>query len=171
MLAGSAPVARAKGVKLEGRVVGPPPDLEVSTPEVLRALRNLIDNAIRFTPSDGSVVVEAGVDHDVPEMAYVVVQDTGGGVPDEDLPRVFDVAFQRDRARTPGGGAGLGLAIAKGFVEAHDGESRSATRMAAPVFTVRLPRVSGPDAGARDGGCRVHRLARRRRARRPTGTT
>ncbi len=64
VLAGSAPVAAAKNVRLEGRLVGPPPELDVSAPEVLRALRNLLENAIRHTPSDGSVVVEAGVDDD-----------------------------------------------------------------------------------------------------------
>ena len=87
VLAGSAPVAAAKGVKLEGRLVGPPPELEVSAPEVLRALRNLLENAIRHTPSDGSVVVEAGIDDELPDYAYVAVRDTGGGVPLDDLPR------------------------------------------------------------------------------------
>ncbi len=91
---------------------------------MLRALRNLLDNAIRHTPSDGSIVVEAGVDDTLPNWAYVAVQDNGGGVPEDELPRIFDVAFQRERARTPGTGAGLGLAIAKGFVEAHRGELR-----------------------------------------------
>ena len=140
-LAGTAPVAAAKGVRLEGRLVGPPPALDVSAPEVQRALRNLLENAIRHTPSDGSIVVEAGRDEQVPEWAYVAVHDTGGGVPDEDLGRIFDVAFQRDRARTPGmgGGAGLGLAIARGFVEAHRGELRVRNESGGATFTVRLP--------------------------------
>ncbi|MDQ1435148.1 MAG: hypothetical protein QOF59_1964 [Actinomycetota bacterium] len=143
VLAGSAPVAAAKGVVLEGRLVGPPPELEVSAPEVLRALRNLLENAIRHTPSDGSVVVEAGIDDDLPDYAYVAVRDTGGGVPVEDLERIFDVAFQGDRARTPGvgAGAGLGLAIAKGFVEAHDGQLIVQNDERGAIFTVRLPRV------------------------------
>ncbi len=68
-LAGSAPIAAAKGVKLEGRLVGPPPELEVSAPEVLRALRNLLENAIRHTPSDGSVIVEAGIDDPRPAVS------------------------------------------------------------------------------------------------------
>jgi len=141
VLAGSAPVAAAKGVQLEGRLVGPPPDLEVSAPEVLRALRNLLENAIRHTPSDGSVIVEAGIDRDVPDYAYVAVRDNGGGVPAEDIARIFDVAFQGDRARTPGAGAGLGLAIAKGFVEAHRGRLDVANDNGGAVFTMRLPRV------------------------------
>ena len=127
---------------LEGRLVGPPTELEVSSPEVLRALRNLLENALRHTPTDGSVVVEAGVDDAAPDFVYVVVRDTGGGVPPDDLPRIFDVAFQGDRARTPGAGAGLGLAIAKGFVDAHRGRVECRERpAAAPIFTMRLPRV------------------------------
>jgi signal transduction histidine kinase len=108
---------------------------------VLRALRNLLENAIRHTPSDGSVVVEAGVDDERPDYAYVAVRDSGGGVPIEDLPRIFDVAFQSDRARTPGGGAGLGLAIAKGFVEAHAGQLYVQNEAEGAIFTVRLPMV------------------------------
>ena len=116
-IAGVAPVAEAKGVRLEGRIEGPAPDVKVSTPEVLRALRNVLENAIRHTPPDGSVMVEAGAD-DL-QHVYVSVLDTGGGVPEADLERIFDVAYQSDPARTAG--AGLGLAIARGFVEAHHG--------------------------------------------------
>jgi signal transduction histidine kinase len=139
VLAGSAPIAAAKRVRLQGRLVGPPPELDVSSPEVLRALRNLLENAIRHTPADGSVVVEAGVDDALPQWAYVAVQDTGGGVPEGDLPRIFDVAFMRDRARTPGTGSGLGLAIAKGFVEAHRGELFVHNEHGGARFIVRLP--------------------------------
>jgi len=141
VLAGSAPVAAAKGVHLEGRLVGPPTELEVSSPEVLRALRNLLENALRHTPTDGSVVVEAGVDEAMPDFVYVLVRDTGGGVAPDDLPRIFDVAFQGDRARTPGAGAGLGLAIAKGFVDAHRGELSVENDLGGAIFTMRLPRV------------------------------
>jgi signal transduction histidine kinase len=138
-LAGSAPIAAAKGVTLEGRMVGPPPELEISTPEVLRVLRNLLENAIRHTPSDGSVTVEAGVDDGTGDWAYITVADTGGGVADDDLARIFDVGYRHDGARTPGAGAGLGLAIAKGFVEAHRGELGVHNCKGGAAFTVRLP--------------------------------
>jgi signal transduction histidine kinase len=141
-IAGSAPIAAAKGVRLEGRMIGPPPELMASAPEVLRVLRNLLENAIRHTPSDGSVVVEAGVDDLEPEHVYVEVRDTGGGVPDADLPHIFDVAFRSDRARTPGTGSGLGLAIAKGFVEAHRGDLTVVNANGGARFTLRLPRES-----------------------------
>lgn len=141
-IAGSAPIAAAKGVKLEGRVIGPPPELMASAPEVLRVLRNLLENAIRHTPSDGSVIVEAGIDDLEPEHVYVEVRDTGGGVPEADLPHIFDVAFRSDRARTPGNGSGLGLAIAKGFVEAHNGDLTVVNANGGARFTLRLPRQS-----------------------------
>jgi signal transduction histidine kinase len=140
-LAGAAPIAAAKGVRLDGRVLGPPPELEVSAPELLRALRNVLENAIRHTPCDGAVVVEAGIDERLPDQVYVSVTDSGGGVPVEHIDRIFDVAFQVDRARTPGGGAGLGLAIAKGFVDAHHGEITVRNEDGGARFTVRLPRV------------------------------
>ena len=136
-LAGATPIAAAKGVRLEGRLDGPPAELEVSTSEVLRALRNILENAIRHTPSDGSVTVEAGSDD---AGAYVSVTDTGGGIPDRDLPRIFEVAFRGDAARTPGdGGAGLGLAIARGFVEAHRGDITVRNENGGCRFTVHLP--------------------------------
>jgi signal transduction histidine kinase len=136
-LAGASPVAAAKGVHLEGRLDGPPAELEVSASEVLRALRNILENAIRHTPNDGTVTVEAGHDD---ALAYVSVVDTGGGIAEPDLARVFDVAFRGDAARTPGdAGAGLGLAIARGFVEAHAGDITVRNENSGCRFTVRLP--------------------------------
>lgn len=140
-IAGAAAVAAAKGVRLEGRLDGKSRSLSVSAPEVLRALRNILENAIRHTPSDGTVVVEAGFDAG---NAYVSVVDSGGGIPDPDLPRVFDVAFRGDAARTPGTGAGLGLAIARGLVEAHRGEITVRNENGGACFTVRLPLSTGP---------------------------
>jgi signal transduction histidine kinase len=135
-LAGAAPVAQAKGVHLEGRLDGPTPELALSTPEVARALRNLLENAIRHTPADGTVRVEAGVDDG---HAYVAVADACGGIPEPDLERVFDVAFRGEMARTPGAGAGLGLAIARGMVEAHGGELTVGNDGPGCRFIVRLP--------------------------------
>src|SRR5207247_694731 len=88
-LAASAPAADAKGVRLEGRQAGPPPELPLATPEVSRALRNLLENAIRHTPSDGAVSVEVGIDG---QRAFVSVADSCGGIPADDLDRVFDPA-------------------------------------------------------------------------------
>jgi signal transduction histidine kinase len=135
-IAGVATVAAAKGVRLDGRVDGPGPAIHVSTPELLRALRNVLENAIRHTPPDGSVVVEAGTID--PHRAYISVLDSGGGVPEADLERVFEVAYQADSARREGG-AGLGLAIARGFVEAHRGLISVRNEADGARFTVQLP--------------------------------
>jgi signal transduction histidine kinase len=141
-LAAADPVASAKGVRLRGRLIEDPPQLMLSTPHVARVLRNLLENAIRHTPSDGTVSVEAGVDA---EAAYVSVADGCGGIEPAHLERVFDVAFRGEPARTPGGdnGAGLGLAIAKGLVDAHAGEIAVTNEGAGCRFTLRLP-VPGP---------------------------
>ena len=137
-LAGAGPVARAKGVRLDGTVQEPAPFVEAATAELGRVVRNLLDNAIRHTPADGAVVVEAGVDD---RAAYISVVDSCGGIPTDELDRVFDVAFRGDPARTPGErvGAGLGLAIARGLVEAQRGEIAVLNEPGGCRFTVRLP--------------------------------
>jgi signal transduction histidine kinase len=135
-LAGAGAVAAAKGVHLEGLLVAASPEVDASPPEMLRALRNVLENAIRYTPSDGTVVVEAGVrDH----HGYIEVRDSGGGIPTRDLPRVFDVAFSGDPARSRDSGAGLGLAIARGLVEAHRGDISVRNENGGACFTLRLP--------------------------------
>ena len=137
VVASAEPVARAQGIRLSGAAVRGMP-VFVDTAEMGRALRNLVTNAIRHTPSDGGVDVLAEVQNG---MACVSVSDACGGIPPGDLPRVFDVAFRGESARTPGPqeGAGLGLSIARGIVEAHSGQI--AVRNAGPgcQFLIRLP--------------------------------
>ncbi|MFF3437902.1 sensor histidine kinase [Streptosporangium sp. NPDC002721] len=119
-LAGVEELARGKGVRLTGEA-GPMVPVQADAAQLSRALRNLVVNAIRHTPGDGTVVVRASVEDGVARLS---VADGCGGIPADDLPRVFDVAFRGEAARTPsayGAGAGLGLAIARGIVEAHEG--------------------------------------------------
>lgn len=135
-VASATPVARAKGVTLRGGMADEL-ELELSNPEIARVLRNLLENAIRHTPADGAVSVQAGAGEG---HVYVSVQDGCGGIPENDLGRVFDVAFRGQAARTPGkGGGGLGLAIARGIVEAHRGELEVRNSDGGCNFTVRLP--------------------------------
>jgi signal transduction histidine kinase len=137
VVASAEPVARAKGIRLTGAAAGGMP-VFVDTAEMGRALRNLVSNAIRHTPPPGGIGVLAEVRNG---MACVSVSDACGGIPPGDLPRVFDVAFRGEAARTPGPqhGAGLGLSIARGIVEAHSGQI--AVRNAGPgcQFLIRLP--------------------------------
>ncbi|MEO6121347.1 MAG: HAMP domain-containing sensor histidine kinase [Acidimicrobiales bacterium] len=137
-LAGASVAADAKGVRLQGHLTGPSPEMELATPEVLRVLRNLLDNAIRHTPPTGMVHLEATV---VDSHAVVSVLDSCGGIPPAELDRVFDLAFRGDaaRSREHDGGAGLGLAIARGIVEAHRGDIVVCNEEGGCRFTVRLP--------------------------------
>ena len=98
VVASAGPVARAKGIRLAGAAVRGMP-VFVDTAEIGRALRNLVTNAIRHTPPHGGIGVLAEVQSG---MACVSVSDACGGIPAGDLPRVFDVAFRGESARTPG---------------------------------------------------------------------
>ncbi len=158
VVASAEPVARHKGVRLTGAAVRGMP-VFVDSAEMGRALRNLVTNAIRHTPADGGVDVLAEVQGG---LACVTVSDACGGIPPDDLPRVFDVAFRGESARTPGpqSGGGLGLSIARGIVEAHSGQI--AVRNAGPgcQFLIRLPL-------ARPGVPAINRTVPRRRAGAP----
>ena len=148
VVASAEPVARAKGVRLTGSVVRDMPVL-IDCAEFGRAVRNLMINAIRHTPMDGTIEVLGEIQSG---LACVSVADECGGIPAADLSRVFDVAFRGESARTPdpSGGAGLGLSIARGIVEAHSG--RISVRNAGPgcQFLIRLPLARPtPDAVSR----------------------
>ena len=98
-----------------------PMDLLVTADEdrLEQVFTNLIDNAIRHTPDGGAVTL--GI-HRSAGMLDITVADTGVGIPEKDLPFVFERFYKADKARTRGkGGTGLGLAIAKNIMEAHDG--------------------------------------------------
>jgi signal transduction histidine kinase len=139
-LTSAEPLARAKGVRLHGSWGACRPVM-ADTAEVGRALRNLVTNAIRHTPSDGAIEVLGDEDSG---MATVSVSDSCGGIPAEHLPRVFDVAFRGETARTPGPteGAGLGLSIARGIIEAHAGQIAVRNAGVGCQFMIRLPLVS-----------------------------
>jgi signal transduction histidine kinase len=110
--------ARARHVTLEAHLDGSA-QVRCAPDKVERVLFNLLTNALRHTPSDGSVAVLVEPRE---EEVQVTVEDTGDGLPADAAPRVFDRFWRGDAARPPGkGGAGLGLAIARGLVEAQGG--------------------------------------------------
>jgi signal transduction histidine kinase len=109
----------------------------VPAADVLRIVRNLLDNAVRHTPRGGTVVVEvrSGVG-----TVTLSVLDECGGIPERDMGRVFDVAFRGDAARRrDAGSGGLGLTIAKGLAEAHAGTIDVRNLGAGCRFEVRIP--------------------------------
>ena len=105
-----------------------------------RAITNLLDNAVKFSPSDGEIWVE------LTSAGVLTIIDSGPGVADEDLPHIFDRFYRSDRARnTPG--TGLGLAIVAHTVEAHGGSVRAGNQQGAGAkFTMRLPVLNIPES-------------------------
>jgi signal transduction histidine kinase len=143
-VASATPVATARGVNLVA-ADGGWPTVQGSEPELNRIVANLLLNAIRHTPGDGTVRVTGGRDG---ADGWFAVQDGCGGIPEADLPRVFDVAFRGAVARTPpngnepdGAGGGLGLAIVRGLVEAHRGRVAVGNVAGGCRFEVHLPAV------------------------------
>jgi len=141
VIAGTDPVARARNVRLGG-FVEEGVTVTADPAGLARVVSNLVVNAIRHTPADGIVEVRGRA---VPDGVELSVTDGCGGLSDDDLERVFDVAWQGSTARTPqpdahlGAGAGLGLAIVKGIVEAHHGMVDVANQAPGCRFLVRLP--------------------------------
>ncbi|MBB3665655.1 MULTISPECIES: sensor histidine kinase [Prauserella salsuginis group] len=139
-LAAQGPVAHRKRIRVHTDAAAWPVVLGSDT-ELGRVVRNLLSNAIRHTPQDGTVVVHAGVDEG---RGVLAIDDACGGIAESDLPKVFDVAYRGTAARTPESGdqpagAGLGLAIAKGLVEAHSGRIEVRNHGPGCRFEVRLP--------------------------------
>jgi len=138
VVASTEPMARAKGIRLGGSAVRGMPVL-IDSAEMGRAVRNLVTNAIRHTPPQGTIEVIGEIQAG---LACVSISDECGGIPEADLPRVFDVAFRGESARTPdpqGGGAGLGLSIARGIVDAHSGQITVHNTGPGCQFTIRIP--------------------------------
>jgi signal transduction histidine kinase len=113
-----------------------------------RVLENLIDNAVRYTPGDGTISVSATLEQ---ERIKVQVSDTGSGIPAEDIAHLFDRFHRRDRSRqNSNSGSGLGLAIAKRILELHGSNIEvSSTVNVGTTFTFTLP-VYKPQARPRD---------------------
>jgi signal transduction histidine kinase len=135
--ASTEPVARAKGVRLTGATASGMA-VRIDPAEFGRAVRNLVTNAIRHTTPDGTIELVGTIKGG---LACVSVSDECGGIPPADLPRVFDVEFRGESARTPdpSGGAGLGLSIARGIVEAHSGQISVRNTGPGCQFLITLP--------------------------------
>ncbi|MFE0459511.1 sensor histidine kinase [Kitasatospora sp. NPDC058965] len=151
-IAGAHPLARERGVRLTGDRVEPAP-VHVDGREITRVLGNLLVNAIRSTPADGVVAVAARREAD---RVVLSVTDGCGGIPEADLLRVFETGWRGGAARTPrparsgavqhhgDTGAGLGLAIVRGIVEAHAGWASVRNVAGGCCFEIALPAAPVP---------------------------
>ena len=129
-------VADERGIDVTLQVA--PTQVAGSRRDVAIAVRNLLDNAIRYTPSGGSIGAELEV---VGDDAVLRIRDSGEGIPTRDLDRVFERFYRVDSARARAtGGTGLGLAIVKHVVESHGGSVSVESELGAgSTFTVHLP--------------------------------
>ena len=130
--------ARAVSIEID---VDPAADQIVGDPDrIEQAIENLVSNALRHTPSGGTITLSAT---QVDGAATLSVSDSGGGIAPEHLPHVFDRFYKADASRAAEStGSGLGLSITKAIVERHGGTIGVTSRPGRTTFTIRLPQSS-----------------------------
>jgi len=140
------PVAEAAEITLSVETPDRLSPVQADAARMGQVLHNLLDNALRHTPAGGTITLGAGYEQTLEsEIAccWLAVQDSGEGISAEDLPYVFDRFYRADSARSRAtGGAGLGLAVVRAIVEAHEGQVSAASDGLpghGSTFTVRLP--------------------------------
>lgn len=114
--------ARSRGIELHARIEEATPQVRAAPDKLERVLLNLLTNALRATPRDGAIAVHVEPERGTGQVR-VAVEDTGVGLGDAAAEQIFERFWRGDaaRSRRDGGGAGLGLTIARGLVEAHGG--------------------------------------------------
>ncbi len=152
MLIGSSlrevtPLAREKGITLDERVEEEIPSIRGDERHLIQLLTNLLRNAVKFTAEGGTVRCSARQADSNGSRVELEVSDTGIGIPETRLHKIFDRFYQVDGSATRKyQGAGLGLAIVKKIVEAHDGEIDIASKVGeGSTFRVRLPAYNGDE--------------------------
>jgi signal transduction histidine kinase len=119
LLEGFQPLAQRKSIMMDVFSMERMPKVSADRDKLYEVLANLLENAIKFTPSGGRVQIGAQVLDD--RYIKIGVSDTGCGIPAEHLPKIFDKFYQVQSVSGNGAGAGLGLAITKGLIELHGG--------------------------------------------------
>ncbi len=112
------PLATSQGITLATSLAGPLPSVMADPDRITQVVSNLVGNAVKFTPAGGRIEISANRDGDMMEVS---VRDTGAGIPEEQQPHVFDRFYQAPHGGARRHGAGLGLPIARGLIEAHGG--------------------------------------------------
>jgi PAS domain S-box-containing protein len=153
------PIATAAGVRLQAMVPPSLPPILADADRLTQALVNLVSNAVKFAPPGTDVTVAAREDVGV---IVLTVEDRGEGIPEQDIPRLFQKFHQLDGSVTRRvGGTGLGLAITKAIVEEHGGTvSVRSTLGSGTTFELRIPRIS-PVAMTSGAAAPARRIPRR----------
>ena len=142
---------RAQKLTLSGKVDEELSPVDIDPQRVQRVLYNLVQNALRHTPPDGTILIQA---RDVGEEVQVELKDTGEGIPECELSHIFQRSYRVDPSRTRGsGGAGLGLSIVLGIVEPHRGRIWVESGLGkGSSFTFTLPKTPATAAAGSAGG-------------------
>jgi len=136
-----AETAAAKHQKVTAIVEAPASRIVADPAKLHDVLRNLIENAVHYSPDNAAIRLEANRANGVVRIS---VSDSGPGIPPEDLSRVFERFYRVDKSRTRPGGTGLGLAIVKHLVELHGGEAVAENRPEGGArFVITLPTEAG----------------------------
>jgi two-component system, OmpR family, sensor histidine kinase ResE len=132
-------LAKEKGIELSVQFDSDEQDFRFDPDRIEQVLTNLIDNAIRHVPDSASVIISAKTDE---RGLYFEVSDQGPGIPEEDLPFLFERFYKGDKSRTRGvSGTGLGLAIAKNIIDAHRGNISVKSKLGqGTTFSFFIPR-------------------------------
>jgi signal transduction histidine kinase len=131
-------LASKKDIALTETLLQDVPLILADEDDLGRAIGNLVDNAIHYTPRGGRVELETAKEG---RFAVIIVRDTGIGIAESDLPNIFERFFRAENGRNADpGGTGLGLAIVKRVVEAHSGKIDVESKVGSgTTFRVRLP--------------------------------
>ncbi len=132
------PLAEEQGTQLSAKVPDALPPIRVDSHRISQVLANLLSNALRYQKDGGTVEVSVASVNNGVELA---VQDSGPGIPEQDLPHLFERFYRVDQSRSrESGGSGLGLAIAKELVEAHGGRIWAESQLGkGSRFALHLP--------------------------------
>jgi two-component system, OmpR family, heavy metal sensor histidine kinase CusS len=139
-------LAQEKHIKIVSKIPNQAVVIAGDELSVRRLFMALVDNAVKYTPEHGTVWINLDVED---KQAIIRIRDTGIGISNDDLPRVFDRFWRADKVRSRDeGGTGLGLAIAKGITERHGGTLHVESQPGhGSTFSVRLPLFSGRHEG------------------------